>query len=138
MIVMEKLIRIVLMPFVMIGGLLLVLFTIAFLSAAAFITKRQSHTIKTITFALLLLSPLLLFALVAVADIKFEIKNPVRPPSGVMLRLVGGETNKLYWIERSDDEGTTWEQYLRVTDGQWWYVPDKSTNSLFRGKEWSR
>ena len=83
---------------------------------------------------LILLALLLAMVCTVLADLKMEVKQAPGGPSPVLLRITGGATNTLYWIERSDDQGKTWEEYIRVKDGDWWYISVKPTNSLFRAK----
>lgn len=66
-------------------------------------------------------------------DTTVEIRREAGGPSPVQVRVTGG-LDQQYWIERSDDGGRTWEEYIRVYPDQWYWISVRPTNSLFRAK----
>jgi hypothetical protein len=64
--------------------------------------------------------------------LRVEIQRHAGAPSSVMVRVVNGDPEALYWIQRSNDGGRTWEDEARVTSGAWWFVSDKPSAALFR------
>ena len=40
----------------------------------------------------------------------------------------------LYWVDRSDDGGRTWEPHIQVQNGDWTYVGNIPQASMFRAR----
>lgn len=78
-----------------------------------------------------------LIATAALADIStntwMEIRTMTNGPSNVEVRVTGG-IDAQYWIERSDDGGKTWDEYIRAYPDQWYFISTRPTNSIFRAK----
>ena len=72
--------------------------------------------------------------LLCAADLRMEISSNPDPKYPIKVRVINGDPNAQYWIERSDDSGKTWEEYIRVNTGDWWYVSVRPQVSMFRAK----
>ena len=98
--------------------------------------NRSTHQSMTLRMKLLWLSACFLGTawLLLAADLRVEIAPGPSKQYPIQVRVVGGDPEAQYWIERSDDAGKTWEEYIRCYTGDWWYVSVTPKASMFRAK----